>query len=136
MFNWTIKQSNYLTIMEKVKQEVRKFMEERDWLDQAPADLAKSVIIEAAELLEHFQWDNHSKEKIVNDAELMREIVHELADVFIYAVALTVVLDVDAEKIVHDKLLISGKKYPAGIVNGEKGKEKYRQIKKRFRAKK
>ena len=42
-------------------------MEERAWLDQPVADVAKSIIIEAAELLEHFQWNNFFAEQVEND---------------------------------------------------------------------
>ena len=119
--------------MEKVKQTVRKFMEERNWLNQPTADVAKSIIIEAAELLEHFQWNNYFDEEIEKDPEMKQEIVHELADVFIYATEMAILLNVNIENIVNAKLAIAAKKYPVGVVNGKLGSKKYREIKKEYR---
>ena len=53
--------------MKNTKEEVRKFMEERNWLNQPAGDVAKSIVIEAAELLEHFQWNNFFEEEVEKD---------------------------------------------------------------------
>lgn len=66
--------------MQKIQKEVKDFMAERDWLSQPPVDVAKSIIIEAAELLENFQWSNFFLEEVEKDPELKEEIVKELAD--------------------------------------------------------
>ena len=90
--------------MEDVKRAVVKFTKDRDW-DQfhSPANLAKSISIESAELLECFQWsDNYDKEKVCE----------ELADVVNYAILLADKLDVNLEDIVMDKLKTNSKKYP------------------------
>lgn len=108
-------------------------MEERDWLNQPTADVAKSIIIEAAELLEHFQWNNYFDEEIEKDPEMKQEIVHELADVFIYATEMAILLNVNIEDIVDAKLAIAAKKYPVGVVNGKLGSKKYKEIKKEYR---
>lgn len=109
-------------------------MKERDWLNQPPVDVAKSIIIEAAELLENFQWSNFFVEEVEKDPELKEEIVKELADVFIYSIEMSILLGVDIEKIVHDKLVAAAKKYPVGVVNGSLGSKKYKAIKKKYRA--
>lgn len=78
--------------MEKLMKQIKKFNEERNW-DQfhSPENLAKSISIEAAELLECFQWDskNYNKE----------EVCEELADVFTYCIQMAMNLEVNPESI-------------------------------------
>jgi dCTP diphosphatase len=120
--------------MRKIQQEVKDFMRERDWLNQPLADVAKSIVIEGAELLEHFQWNNYFQEEVEKDPEMKEEIIKELADVFIYCIEMSILLGVDIEEIVHSKLLAAAKKYPVGVVNGKLGSKKYNEIKKKHRA--
>ena len=83
---------------------IRKFTEDRDW-DQfhSPANLAKSIVIEAAELLECFQWDNNYNKDAVCE---------ELADVVNYCLLMADRLNVDLEDIVLKKLEKNRQKYP------------------------
>jgi len=122
--------------MKDSKEEVRKFMEKRGWSDQPPADLAKSIVIEAAELLEHFQWENFFEEEVAKDPRIKKEIIKELADVFVYAIAMALVLKVDISEIVHDKLVAAAKKYPSSVINGRKVSKKYKEIKNKYRSRK
>ena len=94
----------------KCLDEIRKFNEERDW-DQfhTPENLAKSISIEAGELLECFQWDNNFNKE---------EVCEELADVTSYCIMLADRLGVDLEEIVLDKLEKSRKKYPIEKARG------------------
>ena len=81
---------------EKTIERIRKFTEDRDW-DQfhSPANLAKSIVIEAAELLECFQW---------SDTEYnLQHIKEELADVLVYTQNLLDKLELDADEIVNMK---------------------------------
>ena len=96
--------------MDKLKQAFREFNEERDW-DQfhTPENLAKSVSIEAAELLECFQWSNDFDKN---------HVCEELADVLSYCIMLADRLDVSIEEIVLDKLEKTKKKYPADKAKG------------------
>ena len=96
--------------MDKLKQAVREFNEERDW-DQfhTPENLAKSISIEAGELLECFQWNNDFDKE---------HLCEELADVISYCVMLADRLDVDIEDIVMDKLEKTKKKYPVDKAKG------------------
>ena len=99
--------------MKRVIEEIRRFSDERDW-DQfhSPENLAKSIAIEAGELLECFQWSNeYDKEKVTE----------ELADVMNYCVQMADKLDVDIEEIMLDKIKKNAKKYP---VNKAKGSAK------------
>jgi len=96
--------------MDKLVNELREFNEERDW-DQfhSPENLAKSISIEAGELLECFQWDS----KYEKD-----HVCEELADVFTYCLMLADKLDVDVEDIVKQKLEKTKKKYPVNKAKG------------------
>ena len=82
--------------MERIQEEIRKINEERDWGQfHSPENLAKSIAIEAAELLECFQWDdNYDKENVCD----------ELADVFSYCFQMADKLGVKPEDIILNKL--------------------------------
>ena len=84
---------------------IRKFTEERDW-DQfhSPANLAKSIVIEAAELLECFQWSDEEYD--------LKHIKEELADVMVYSQNLLDKLGLDADEIVNMKMTMNEEKYP------------------------
>ena len=90
--------------MEKLINELRIFNKERNW-DQfhTPENLAKSISIEAGELLECFQWNNDFD---------MQDVCEELADVLSYCLMLADQLNVDVEKIVLSKLEKTRAKYP------------------------
>lgn len=93
---------------------IKKFNEERDW-DQfhSPENLAKSISIEAGELLECFQWNN----------SFVKEAVYsELADVMTYCILLADKLNISIEDIILEKLEISGKKYPIDKSKGNSTK--------------
>ncbi|MBR3269844.1 nucleotide pyrophosphohydrolase [Candidatus Saccharibacteria bacterium] len=100
--------------MKKVQNEIRKFNEERDW-DQfhSPENLAKSISIEAGELLECFQWNNNFDKQ---------EVCEELADVFNYCFQLADKLNVDPEKIILEKLEKTREKYPIDKAKGKSTK--------------
>ena len=87
---------------------IMKFRDERNWKQfHTPRDLAISISIEAAELLENFQW-NPSDENVINNKV---KIADELADVLIYCAYLSDVLNIDIDKIVNDKIEKNSKKY-------------------------
>ena len=96
--------------MDRLTQVFREFNEERDW-DQfhTPENLAKSISIEAGELLECFQWDNNFDKE---------HLCEELADVLSYCIMLADRLDVSIEEIVLDKLEKTKKKYPVEKAKG------------------
>ena len=96
--------------MDKLIEAIREFNEERDW-DQfhTPENLAKSISIEAGELLECFQWDNNYDKE---------NLCEELADVLSYCIMLADRLDVDIEEIVLNKLEKTKKKYPVDKAKG------------------
>lgn len=94
--------------------ELRAFVAERDWAQfHTPENLAKSVSIEAAELLECFQWSANADPGRVRD---------ELADVLTYCLLLADNLGLDPDAIVLEKLADTRKKYPANKVKGRSTK--------------
>lgn len=102
----------------EVRTAIREFTAERDWGQfHAPENLAKSVAIEAAELLECFQWDD--------DADPGR-VEEELADVLTYCHLLADKLGLDVDRIVLDKLEVTRSKYPVERARGRS--EKYDRL--------
>jgi len=94
---------------------IRKFTEDRDW-DQfhSPANLAKSIVIEAAELLECFQWSDENYD--------MQQIKEELADVLVYSQNLLDKLGLDADEIINMKMEQNEAKYPVEKAKGKADK--------------
>lgn len=96
--------------MSSLLNELRAFTAERDWEKfHTPENLSKSITIEAAELLECFQWDSEAKPERVQD---------ELADVLTYALLLAGRLGMDPVEIVRSKLEITKAKYPVEKARG------------------
>ena len=98
---------------------VREFVDERDW-DQfhTPKNLASALTVEAAELLEHFQWLQHGRSEELGEAKLA-EVRHEMADVLVYLVRLADKLEVDLMAAVEEKMVLNRAKYPAEQVRGD-----------------
>ena len=94
---------------------IRQFTEERDW-DQfhSPENLAKSIVIEAAELLECFQWDDTDYDR--------NDVIEELADVMNYCIQMSQVLGVDMIDIINEKMDKNEKKYPVDKARGVSAK--------------
>jgi dCTP diphosphatase len=101
---------------------IRKFRDERDWMQfHSPKNLASSIVIEAAELLEHFQWE--SLEDSEHKAKQQKEaIAEEIADVAIYLIELADNLGIDLPSAVWVKLAKNAEKYPAKQSRGSSKK--------------
>lgn len=97
--------------MKEIMNQIKEFNEERDW-DQfhSPENLAKSISIEAGELLECFQWSSENYNK--------QEVCEELADVFNYCFQMAMKLNVDPKEIILNKLEKTKKKYPVEKAKG------------------
>lgn len=100
--------------VEQLKVVVRKFVHDRDWEKyHHPKDVAEAICIEAAELLEVFQWaspdETPSWKNVPSKLERVRE---ELADVFIYCLSMANVMDIDITEAVASKIKQNEKKYP------------------------
>lgn len=124
--------------MEDVEKRVRKYLVERGWDNLRPSDLAKSICIESAELLELFQWSSMTLDETKADAKKMQQLKNELADVLIYALDMAILLELDTKQIIFDKLEKIDKKYPASLMKqvsqNEPGTDDlYLQIKRQHR---
>lgn len=90
--------------MKEIQEELIKFQSEREWKKfHTPENLAKSISIEAAELLEHFQWQNEYD---------IDEVADELADVFNYCFLMAIELNLDVKEIILNKMKKNAIKYP------------------------
>ena len=108
--------------LDKIKLRLRNFARDRDW-DQfhSPKNLAMALIVEAAELLEHFQWLTEEQSQQL-PADKLAEVEQEIADIQIYLIRLADKLGVDLEKAVNAKIKLNEKKYPADKVRGKSAK--------------
>lgn len=101
--------------------QIIEFRDERDWRQfHNPKDLAISLSLEAAELLEDFQWKT-SEQAVEANFENIKE---ELADVMIYALMLSHDLNLDVKEIIQEKIEKNAKKYPVEKSKGSKLKHK------------
>jgi NTP pyrophosphatase (non-canonical NTP hydrolase) len=101
-----------------LRDELRAFAEARDW-DQfhSPKNLNMALMVEVAELMEHFQW--LTEEQSANlDADKQSVVAEELADILLYLVRLSDKLGVDLKEAAHRKLEKNALKYPADKVRG------------------
>jgi len=103
------------TTLADLRSLVRQFVDERDWRQfHAPKNLSMSLAIEAAELMEHFQWiDAAESRQAAGDAQRLAPIREELADVLCYVLALANELEIDLSTAVMDKMAKNALKYPA-----------------------
>jgi len=107
---------------DRIKKQVRQFVVERDW-DQfhSPKNLSMALIVEAAEMVEHFQW--LTEEQSCNlSPEKLAEVEQELADIQVYLISLAEKLQLDLITAVDKKLALNAKKYPADKVRGSSKK--------------
>ena len=105
--------------LKEFQNKIAKFRDDRDWKQfHTPKDLALSVVVEAAELLECFQWKSKEEvEKMIN-SESISKITDEMADVLIYLLNLSDVLGIDLLKEAEKKLEQNDKKYPVEKAKG------------------
>jgi NTP pyrophosphatase (non-canonical NTP hydrolase) len=108
--------SDHKTTVEELRTVVQKFVEERDWQQyHNPKSLAMSIAIEAAEIMEQFQWLSLEESLIkMSDSEKRQAVIDEMADVLIYCFALANKIDADISEAVRTKLSSSEGRYPIG----------------------
>lgn len=100
-------------------EKIRKFTEDREWDKfHSPSNLAKSIVIEAAELLECFQWSDEEYD--------LQHVKEELADVMVYCQNLLDKLGLDADEIINMKMTQNEAKYPVDKAKGKS--DKYDQL--------
>ena len=107
------------SFMHQLNEDVNLFVEERDWgLFQTPKNLSMALIVEAAELVEHFQWMRpEESDSLTNNKK--KKVAEELADILIYTVRLADRLGVDLEQSAKDKLTKNRRKYPVEKARGK-----------------
>jgi dCTP diphosphatase len=109
-------------VLEDLRLALRRFAADRDW-DQfhSPKNLAMALSVEAAELLEHFQWLSDAESSALT-SEIHARVSEELADVLLYLVRLADKLDVDLALAACEKLKVNAAKYPADKARGSSKK--------------
>lgn len=105
-------------VIDELQARLKAFAEERDWEQfHAPKNLVMALSVEAAELVEHFQWLTAEQSESLSP-DTRRAVSHEMADVFIYLLRLAERLDVDLLAAVEEKIRLNAEKYPADRVRG------------------
>jgi dCTP diphosphatase len=112
--------SDATTSIEDLKQSVARFVRERDWEQfHSPKNIAVSIAIEAAELMEIYQWGAEGKSlELSGKAEVKAKVDEELADVLIYCLSLANRTAIDVSQVVQRKLARNAVKYPVDQFRG------------------
>ncbi len=105
--------------IDKLTRALREFARERDWEQfHSPKNLATALVVEAAELVEHFQWLKEHESAHLSP-EKLKEVELEIGDVFIYLVRLADTLEIDPLAAAEKKMTINAERYPADKVRGK-----------------
>jgi dCTP diphosphatase len=111
--------SDARTTLQDLKEKMAAFVRERDWEQfHSPKNLSMSIAIEAAELMEHFQWLTVEESKNLSD-DALGDIGEELADIVIYALSLANTLELDLSETILAKMEKNVRKYPSEKVRGK-----------------
>ena len=111
------------TTIAELRALVQRFVDERDWRQFHTAkNLAMSIAIEAAELMEHFQWlDQQASQAIAQQEVKKAAVAEELADVLSYVLAISSALEIDLASSLEAKMVKNALKYPADQIRGRYG---------------
>jgi dCTP diphosphatase len=116
------KKPSMQTEIQVLTNELRTFAKQRDWEQfHSPKNLASALTVEAAELLEHFQWMTE-EQSCQPSAEKTAEIATEAADVFLYLLQVCDKLSIDLVMAAKEKMQVNEKKYPVELVRGSSKK--------------
>ncbi len=107
----------------ELRRAVHEFTDERNWYAfHTPKNLAMSIAIETAELMEHFQWLSvEESQAVVQDDDARAEIADELADILIYALSFSNSAGIDISEAIFRKLNRNQTRFPIGVVRGTLG---------------
>ena len=101
---------------------INSFVSERDWAQfHTPKNLAMAMIVEAAELVEQFQWDTPADSQHLS-TEKREAVAHEMADTFVYLLRIAEVLEIDLIQAANEKIDLNAKKYPVDKAKGSNAK--------------
>ncbi len=106
------------TTIAELRLAVQKFVDDRNWAKyHTPKNLSMSIAIEAAEILEHFQWRTAEESiSLLEDNEAYAEIIDELADVLIYCLSFANQADIDISRAIRAKLKRNEDRFPVGYI--------------------
>ena len=106
----------------QLKARVNQFVAERDWAQfHSPKNLAMAMIVEAGEVVEHFQWMSEEESRHL-DAEKKEQVGQELSDTLIYLLRIAEVCSIDLIDAAHKKIDLNAKKYPVDKAKGSYAK--------------
>ena len=111
-----------MTDLESLRDQLRTFASERDW-DQfhSPKNLAAALAVEAAELLEHFQWLTEAQSQQLSP-DALNEVSKEVADVLLYLIRISDKLGIDLIAAAKAKIVLNAEKYPVEKARGSSRK--------------
>lgn len=108
--------------LHELRQRINAFVAARDWAQfHTPKNLAMAMIVEAAELVEQFQWDTAQESQHLSP-EKREAVSHELADTFVYLLRIAEVLQIDLIAAANEKIDLNAKKYPVEKARGSNAK--------------
>ena len=108
--------------LENLRNRINTFVTERDWTQfHTPKNLAMAMIVEAAELVEHFQWDTPIESQHLAPEKRVA-VSHELADTFVYLLRLAEVLQINLIEAANQKIDLNAQKYPIEKAKGSNAK--------------
>jgi NTP pyrophosphatase (non-canonical NTP hydrolase) len=113
------------TTVAALRQIIADFVAERDWSQfHSPKNVSMALAIEAAELMEHFQWlTTEASRELADDPKKLAEVAEELADVIGYSFALANELGIDVSTAIREKMVKNVQKYPADKFRGRYSRE-------------
>jgi dCTP diphosphatase len=122
--------------MLKLQTDITGYLQERNWDKLALADLSKALSIEAAELLEIFQWGSLDVEFFKENKDQFDSLQSEVSDVFLYCLEIASIAGFDLEEAASTKLQKVNEKYPAEVFkNHLPGSKEYWKVKEEYRKK-
>jgi len=115
--------SDATTTVAELRQLIADFVAERDWSKfHSPKNVSMALAIEAAELMEHFQWiSTEASRRLTDDPQQLAAVAEELADVVGYCLALANELGIDVSSAMRAKMVKNARKYPADQYRGRYG---------------
>ena len=101
------------TTLQDIKNTIARFTAERDWQQfHSAKNVAMALVSEAAELMAHFRWSEHGQDAaVLADAQSLREIRHEVADVLLLLAEFANVAGIDMAQAVEEKMVINAERY-------------------------
>lgn len=99
-------------------EQLKAFADAREWGQfHSPKNLASALVVEAGELLEHFQWMTEAQSRAI-DADKKQAVAHEMADVLLYLVQLSSSLNIDLVRAAREKMALNEQRYPVAVAKG------------------